>query len=353
MTAPAPSLLQLAQRLRGLREEHFAGYRVTQAQLASALGNVAPATVSSWENPVTPKPPPPERLRALARFFATPRSVDGNEPRILPYESLSEDEKSGCRSLEEELLGLRDKAKKPARPAPAVIRRSWNFTDTGPLTIICAELPPEETGSYADPADPNYTKMQSYSDLDALIELHGHVRAENPDMGVYFKSSSMVVPDDLSGHVVLLGGVAWNEVTQELSDMTPLPVRQIADPAVETGEIFVTDHDGQQRMFLPEWRDEAQTILKEDVGLLARVPNPLNSDRSLIICNGVHSRGVLGSVRTLTDARLRHANEQYIASNFRDANFYAILMRVKVIKNETMTPDFNSPGSVLYQWQRA
>ena len=25
----------------------------------------------------------------------------------------------------------------------------------------------------------------------------------------------------------------------------------------------------------------------------------------------------------------------------------------KVIKNETMTPDFNSPGSVLYQWQRA
>jgi uncharacterized protein YjbI with pentapeptide repeats len=67
---------------------------------------------------------------------------------------------------------------------------------------------------------------------------------------------------------------------------------------------------------------------------------------------------ILGSVRTLTDARLRHAklrhaNEQYNARNFRDANFYAILVRVKVIKNETMAPDFNSPGSVLYQWQRA
>ena len=91
---------------------------------------------------------------------------------------------------------------------------------------------------------------------------------------------------------------------------------------------------------------------------MARVPNPLNSDRSLIICNGVRSRGALGSVRTLTDERLchakqRHANEQYNARNFRDANFYAILVRVKVIKNETMTTDFNSPGSVLYQWQRA
>ena len=29
--------------------------------------------------------------------------------------------------------------------------------------------------------------MQSYADLDALIELHGHVRAENPDMGVYLQ----------------------------------------------------------------------------------------------------------------------------------------------------------------------
>ena len=101
---------------------------------------------------------------------------------------------------------------------------------------------------------------------------------------------------------------------------------------------------------------------------MARLPNPLNSGRPLIICNGVRSRGVLGSVRTLTDARLRHAklrhaklrhaklrhaNERHNARNFRDANLCAILVRVKVIKNETMTPDFNSPGSVLYQWQRA
>ena len=28
--------------------------------------------------------------------------------------------------------------------------------------------------------DPNFTKMRQYGDLDALIELYGHLRAENP-----------------------------------------------------------------------------------------------------------------------------------------------------------------------------
>ena len=48
-------------------------------------------------------------------------------------------------------------------------------------------------------------------DLDALIELHGHIRAENsPDFGVFHKLASEVRADDLSGHVVLLGGIGWN-----------------------------------------------------------------------------------------------------------------------------------------------
>ena len=58
----------------------------------------------------------------------------------------------------------------------------------------------------------------------------------------------------------------------------------------------------------------------EDVGLLVRLPNPLNSTRTITMCNGIHSRGVLGAVRTLTDARLRESNEQYIAQNFPGEN---------------------------------
>ena len=70
--------------------------------------------------------------------------------------------------------------------------------------------------------------------------------------------------------------------------------------------------DDEEREFWPKWKNNEPKALAEDVGLLARVPNPLNSSRTLTICNGVHSRGVYGAVRSLTDTHLRDANERYI-----------------------------------------
>ena len=108
--------------------------------------------------------------------------------------------------------------------------------------------------------------------------------------------------------------------------------------------------EGEERQFWPHWMEEDKKVLAEDVGLLVRVPNPLNASRTLTICNGIHSRGVYGAVRTLTDAQLRDGNERYISTNFGDAGSFAILMSVTVIKNKAMTPDFNRPDVVLYQW---
>ena len=347
MAPSSPALQQLARRLRDLREHQWPE-RVTQAALADVFGDVAAATVSSWESSVAPKLAPPERLKTYAQFFATHRSIEGDTPVLLPVDTFSDEEQAARRALEDELLALRDEARKPSRQADVTARRSWHFPDTGPLTIVCAQLPDDQTSAFANPADANYTELQSFADGDALVELFGHARAENPHMDVYFRAAPNVVPDDLSGHLVLLGGIAWNEVTQRLSEMMPvLPIRQIKDPAVDTGEIFTVD---DERRFLPKWRHDEHKILTEDVGLLVRAPNPLNSSRALVICNGIHSRGVLGAVRSLTDKRLRESNERYIAENFADFDSFAILMRVPVIEAKALTPDFYATGSVLYQW---
>jgi hypothetical protein len=347
----SPGLLLLAQRLGDLREKCWPDVRITQAALADALAqgqSLSTATVSSWESLKSPKLPPAARLSAYARFFATRRSVESDPPRLLPLDELTADERDAFETLEAELMALRDGAKKsPAKVEPAV-RRSWVFADPGPLTLVCAQLPTAEKGSLADPADPNYTELLSYADLDAMVELHGHVRAENPSMEVFFKLSSSVVPDDLSGHVVLVGGIAWNEMTGPLSAMTDIPIRQVEDPEIKTGEIFVLDGQEKNPDFLPKWN--ATGNLTQDVGLLVRAPNPYNSNRSLTICNGVHSRGVLGAVRALTDARLRDSNERYILEHFADLSNFAILMRVSVIAGQAMTPDFNSADCVLYRW---
>ena len=346
-----PSVLRLAQRLRDLRELNWPEAGLTQAALAKAFSieeRVSSATVSSWENLSSPKVPPRSRLTAYARFFATHRSVDTDPPRLLPLDELTDDERDAYEGLESELVALRNATRRPSAKDEVATTRSWHFSDVGPVTLICAQLPKAQTGSLANPADPNYTELLSYADLDALVELHGHIRAENPAMNVFFKLSSQILPDDLSGHLVLLGGIGWNEITQRLSAMTSLPIRQVEDPAVEDGEIFVVDTGEEEQKFFPKRADDGTLI--EDVGLFARTPNPLNYNRSLSICNGVHSRGVLGAVRTLTDARLRDSNERYIAENFADPRNFAMLMRVSVIAGQAITPDFQAPGSLLYRW---
>ena len=352
MQPAPPAVLQLAQRLRQLRQQRWPDARLTQDKLAKAFSaeeNLAAATVSSWESLNSPKLPPRHRLLAYARFFATPRSVEG-DPKLLALEELTPDEKSAYKKLETELLRLRGAASGESPEEEIAFSRSWHFADTGRVTFICAQLPRAQTGPLGEPSNPNYTELQTYADLDSLMELHGHIRAENPMMTVHRRTPPEVEPDELTGHVVLLGGVVWNEITGRLSQMAKLPVRQVADPKLRSGEIFVAEIEGKDYKFWPKWIDGDDGVLAEDVGLLARVPNPLNSSRTLTICNGIHSRGVYGTVRSLTDAQLRESNERYISANFGDSDSFAILMSVQVIKNKAMTPDFNSPGVVLFQW---
>jgi hypothetical protein len=353
MQPAPPAALQLAQRLRQLRQRWP---ELTQNQLAAAFsaeGRLSSATVSSWESLKTPKLPPEKRLNAYARFFATARSVEG-QPRLLRLDELTPEEKKACEALEADLLWLRSTASGETPEAEQTFNRSWNFPDSGRITLVCANLPADQIGPFGNPSDPNFTELQTYADIDALIELFGHIRAENPTSYVRFRTSSEIERDDLSGHLVLLGGVVWNEITGRLSNMAKLPITQIEHPDLDSGEIFVANVDGKLREFWPQWRDDGEggRLLTEDVGLFARVPNPLNASRTLTICNGIHSRGVYGAARTLTDAEMREDNERYISSNFGNSRSFGILMSVKVIENQTITPDFNTPGVVLHQWQR-
>lgn len=102
MQPAPPAALHLASRLRQLRQQ----WRLTQEKLAKAIGDegsLAPATLSSWESLRSPKLPPEERVRAYARFFATPRSIAG-KPKLFPLNELSEDERKVYDRLEAELV---------------------------------------------------------------------------------------------------------------------------------------------------------------------------------------------------------------------------------------------------------
>jgi hypothetical protein len=61
------------------------------------------------------------------------------------------------------------------------------------VIVICPTAPPDLQGPLADEQDPNFTKMRQYGDLDALIELYGHLRAENPSLDVFTESTTGVM----------------------------------------------------------------------------------------------------------------------------------------------------------------
>jgi hypothetical protein len=348
--------VRLSRRLRELREHEWPDVTLTQVDLARALSaqsRVAPATLSSWESLTSPKTPTTARLNAYARFFASKRSIDGT-PHLLPLDSLTDEERERFEQLEEELLALHT-AIDQAQPSSETQRRALlMFYDPGPVVIICPEAPEGSRGPLADENNINHTRLHKFADGDALLEVFGHIRALNPELHVLPRLPSEVQQGDLQNHIVLLGGVGWNRTMRRiLSDLEQkLPIEQVDDPRVPDGEVFRVrkDDQGDGQLYLPVTEViGGETELTEDVGLIARLPNPFNFSRTMTICNGVHSKGVLGAVLAIADETVRPANEKYLADRF-PAGDFAMLVRVPVVLGRALAPDLQNPHARLFEW---
>jgi len=200
----------LPVRLRGLRSG-WPGLRVTQGHVAEALGTSVPL-VSSWESQTNPALPSEERLQAYARFFATRRSLDGGTARLLSDDELTDDEEDVRRHLIDELVRLRDatlRADAESHPETGALGgRFFHFPDGQPVRIIAGALPVSELAGvqYAHPWHPNEIRSLWNADADATVELYAHIRAENPTADVEWKLAREMDADDLTGHVIVLGG---------------------------------------------------------------------------------------------------------------------------------------------------
>src|SRR5580692_1275392 len=105
----------LARRLRALREAHWPGREVAKSELAEALGgdarrSVSVPLISSWESQTNPKVPPAARIRDIATFFASPRSLDGRVSRLLSTDEMTAPERVAREQLLDELTRLRREA---------------------------------------------------------------------------------------------------------------------------------------------------------------------------------------------------------------------------------------------------
>jgi transcriptional regulator with XRE-family HTH domain len=355
---PAEVAARLARRLRSLRTEGFVGRRVTQAELAEALGASGPL-ISSWESRTNPTLPPHERLEAYATFFATERSVAKAPFRILPESQLTSDERTRRDELLHELTALRNGAQEHEPGATAIdpfAGSHWRFPSDEDITIVCSALPDDYLRSmpYSDPAAPDYVEKYRYADLDALFELYGHLRAANPLNKVVIRTPADVVATDYTTHLVLLGGVDWNAITAELLYRLDLPIQQIGRQSEDEPGGFLAGLGDDQRLFQPVLRKVNGTeVLVEDVAFFYRAPSPLNDRRTVTFCNGQYQHGTVGAVLALTDKRFRDRNERYLRTRFSGENTFSILSRVKVFRGSAVAPDWSSPDDLLHEWPAA
>jgi hypothetical protein len=366
----------LARRLRALREEHWPGQKVNQAQLAAALGgdgnrSVSVPLISSWESQNNPKVPPASRIQDIATFFASPRSFDGHVGHLLSPDEMTGQEKAARQDLLRELTHLRDEALGTPSPprlpatAPGAAQRITQSLNAGPyrfragedIIISCAQLPPEmQRMRYADPANPDFIDLYRYSDLDSLLEMFGHLRATNPASRVEYQAAGQLSTDDYTAHLVSLGGVDWNKATTSVLARLQLPVKQVSDWDEQGvgGYFEVTDEKGRTVAHRPRLDESGgRKILLEDVALFARAVSPFNRKRSVTICNGMYGRGTYGVVRALTDERFRDRNTEYIQARFPGSETFCILSRVTVENGVTLTPDWTLPETRLFEWSRS
>jgi transcriptional regulator with XRE-family HTH domain len=358
---PAAPPVELARRLRSLRQERS----IPQRRVADALG-VSVSLVSAWESETNSAVPPPDRMRDLATFYGVEKVQRSAGGRVPADDELSSDEQD---SRDKILAKLKSLPPQPARPAATATgpqgadnRSPLRFPPGEDIRIVCGKLDQpkspdgEDAGHiYTNPDDLNHTDLLTFADVDALIELFGFLRKVNPSSDVRFIRSDRLQiaadsADDLTSHLILLGGVGLNDLTRPVLRLAGLPIKQTRHQRfLDKGEVFeITEGDRKGEQVLPEVEDD---VLLEDVGLLGRAVNPYHSGRTLTIFNGVFARGVVGSVRALTDEKLRGQNESYLNGHFADTNTFAILMRVPVLVGRAQTPDLQNARMRLYEWR--
>jgi len=350
---PSIPARRLAERLRDLREQQH----LTQKQLARVLGGtgaLSSATVSLWEKPGSERLPPPPRLATYARLFCTSRSFTSGSLRLLRDEELTEHEREREAELYDELLSLRERAQStdvlapsastPGQPALQHRGSIWHFPDMKAVSIVCSATP--DPPSFASPDHLNFSRCARHADLDALIEVFGQVRADNP-----VTMTRILLPEELTqdfalNHLVIVGGAAVYDTAPYFTPDIPLPHAEPI-PGTET-HVFNCGVGDETREFVSS-RDNDGALV-EDVGLIARGPHPFVHGRTVTVLSGITSRGVHGAALCFTDSHVRVTNEQYIEDSFGSSEAFCLLINISVRNDEALPPNLWREGTRLYEW---
>lgn len=224
-----------------------------------------------------------------------------------------------------------------ARGRDATVPAFWGLESSTGITLVFPEIPPHDRIRHGDLESRDHIRLARFADTDTLLELRSFLARDFPQVAVQDYVCTEVPPEGLVNDLIVVGGIALNDLTEQVLDEIGSPFRQIAAPDGEVDALFDT---ATGETFEPKYGTHGMVV--SDYGLFARAQNPFNAKRRVFVVNGVLTHGVLGASRCFTDARQGALNVSYLQGKHALTEAFAVLVKVSVVLNHVPPPDLSS-----------
>ncbi len=223
-------------------------------------------------------------------------------PRLLRDDELTEQERERESELYDELLALRERAQSTgpaasvAREQPAPRASQLDLEHSGRARRSASYVPMRRIPLLTPVTSHlNYSQYARFADLDALLEVFGQVKADNPESWIRILSPASLAADFALNHLIIIGGAAVEKAAPGFTQDVPLPAVQIVPlPTGLPGETHVFRYETEGLEFGSSYTEDG--TLTRDIGFIARAPHPIVPDRTVTVVGGITSRGVHGAV---------------------------------------------------------
>jgi len=221
------------------------------------------------------------------------------------------------------------------------IRDLWSFGEDNPTLINIVAPDTRRREGLPDKNYPDYSFMEFLGDKDTVVEVSMQLARLYPQTNIIrypccdFPSQSRTTPIVVIGGPHGEGGIGGNTLTMELMEYWKLPIQYTDDleGLIINGQIYRAEYDKQDN-------------LSVDYGVVARLPNPWDPKKRILMIQGIHTFGVLGITLAITNSIEGKANSGLIVNNCGIDPIFFCCCKVPVISGLALVPKFD-PKNIM------
>lgn len=221
------------------------------------------------------------------------------------------------------------------------IKSLWGFKDGDRVVIICPELD-------HDPKLEEFLYFRKYGDIDAFVWTIVSLSKTFTNLEIeYYTSEEFKNTSErqMIDHTVVIGGPDFNSIAASLMNDIPYSYT-----TTEDDEVALRDNVSGEN-YQSEFSTDGHNELITDHGFFAKIPNPNNPNREVIMISGLHTHGVYGTALAFLSHHFSGGGQtatncQRIIERFGEDPHFAITVEVNVIDKQTRTPKIDPDDAI-------